>query len=37
MGRDARRILVRHPDGRPFGRSRSTGEDNIKMYLQEVG
>jgi hypothetical protein len=36
--RDAYRILVRRPEGRrPLGRSRRRWEDNIKMYLQEVG
>jgi hypothetical protein len=32
------RILVGKPDGkRPMGRPRLRWEDNIKMYLQEVG
>ena len=32
------RVLVGKPEGmRPFGRSRRRWEDNIKMYLQEVG
>jgi len=30
--------LLRKPEGkRPFGRPRRRWEDNIKMYLQEVG
>jgi hypothetical protein len=37
-GRGAYRILVRRPEGRrPLGRPRRRWEDNIKMYLQEVG
>jgi hypothetical protein len=37
-GRGAYRILVGRPEGRrPLVRSRRTWEDNIKMYLQEVG
>jgi hypothetical protein len=37
-GRDAYRILVGRPEGRrPLGRPRRRWEDNIKMYLQEVG
>jgi len=32
------RFLVGKPEGRrPFGRPRNRWEDNIKMYLQEVG
>jgi hypothetical protein len=32
------RVLVGKPEGkRPLGRPRSRWEDNIKMYLQEVG
>ena len=32
------RVLVGKPERkRPLGRSRSRWEDNIKMYLQEVG
>ena len=31
-------VLVGKPDGkRPLGRPRRRWEDNIKMYLQEVG
>jgi hypothetical protein len=34
----AYRVLVGNLDGnRPVGRSRPTGEDNIKMDLQDVG
>ena len=37
-GRVARRVLVRKPEGKgPFGRPRRRWEDNIKMYIQEVG
>jgi hypothetical protein len=37
-GRGAYRILVRRPEGRRLlGRPRLRWEDNIKMYLQEVG
>ena len=39
-GREERRIpgLVGKPEGkRPLGRPRRRWEDNIKMYLQEVG
>jgi hypothetical protein len=36
--RGAYRILVGRPEGRrPLGRPRRSWEDNIKMYLQEVG
>jgi hypothetical protein len=36
--RDTCRILVGKPEGkRPLGRPRCQWEDNIKMYLQEVG
>jgi len=32
------RVLVGKPEGkRPLGRSRRKREDNIKMFLQEVG
>jgi len=32
------RVLVGKPEGkRPLGRTRRRWEDNIKMYLQEVG
>jgi hypothetical protein len=37
-GRGAYRILVGRPERRrPLGRPRHRWEDNIKMYLQEVG
>jgi hypothetical protein len=37
-GRDGHRVLVGKPEGkRPLGRPRHRWEDNIKMYLQEVG
>jgi hypothetical protein len=37
-GRGAYRLLVGRPEGRrPIGRPRRRWEDNIKMYLQEVG
>jgi hypothetical protein len=37
-GRDVYRVLVGKPEGkRPLGRPRRRWEDNIKMYLQEVG
>jgi len=36
--RGVRRVLVGKPEGkRPFGRTRSIWEVNIKMDLQEVG
>jgi hypothetical protein len=32
------RVLVGKPEGkRPLGRPRRRWEDNIKMYLQEIG
>jgi hypothetical protein len=40
MGEDrgVHRVLVGKPEGkRPLGRPRRRWEDNIKMYLQEVG
>jgi hypothetical protein len=40
MGEDrgVHRVLVGKHEGKmPLGRSRHTWEDNIKMYLQEVG
>jgi hypothetical protein len=37
-GRGFYRILVGRPEGkRPLGRPRSRWEDNIKMYLREIG
>jgi hypothetical protein len=37
-GKDVHRVLVGKPEGkRPLGRPRIRWEDNIKMYLQEVG
>jgi len=37
-GRGIYRILVGKPEGkRPLGRPSRRWEDNIKMYLQEVG
>ena len=36
--RDLYRVLVTKPYGkRPLGRTRRRWEDNIKMYMQEVG
>jgi len=36
--RVAHRILVEKPEGkRPLGRPRLRQEDNIKVYLQELG
>jgi hypothetical protein len=36
--RNAYRILVGKPEGkRPLGRPRRKWEDNIKMYLREIG
>jgi len=37
-GRGVHRVLVAKPEGkRPLGRPRRRWEDNIKMYLREVG
>jgi hypothetical protein len=37
-GRDVYRVLVGKPEGKiTLGRPRRRWEDNIKMYLQEVG
>jgi hypothetical protein len=37
-GRGVYRVLVGKPEGkRPLGRPRPRWEDNINMYLQEVG
>ena len=37
-GRGVHKVLVGKPEGkRPLGRPRCRWEDNIKMYLQEVG
>jgi len=37
-GRGVQRVLVGKPEGkRPLGRPRHRWEDNIKMYLCEVG
>jgi len=37
-GRGVHRVLVGNPEGkRPLGRPRRRWDDNIKMYLQEVG
>ena len=37
-GRGVHKVLVGKPEGkRPLGRPRHRWEDNIKMYLQEVG
>jgi len=36
--RNACSILVRKPEGKiPLGRRRCRWEDNIKMYLREIG
>jgi hypothetical protein len=36
--RNAYRILVGKPEGKiPLGRPRRRWEDNIKMYLREIG
>ena len=38
QSRNANRVLVGKPEGkRPLGRPRRRWEDNIKMYLREVG
>jgi hypothetical protein len=37
-GRGVYRVLVGRPEGkRPVGRSKRRWEDNIKMYLREIG
>ena len=37
-GRGVHRVVIEKPEGkRPLGRPRRRWEDNIKMYLQEVG
>jgi hypothetical protein len=37
-GRDVYRVLVgKHEEKRPLGRPRRRWDDNIKIYLQEVG
>jgi hypothetical protein len=37
-GRGAYRVLIGRPEGkRPLGRPRRRWEDNIKMYLGEIG
>jgi hypothetical protein len=37
-GRGVYRVLVGRPEGkRPLGRPSSRWEDNIKMYLREIG
>ena len=37
-GRGVHRVLVWKPEGkRPLGRPRRRWEDNIKMYVREVG
>ena len=37
-GRGVHRVLMGKPEGkRPLGRPRRRWEDNIKMYLREVG
>jgi hypothetical protein len=37
-GRGVYRVLVGRPEGkRPLGRPRCRWEDNIKMYLREIG
>ena len=38
QGRGVRKVLVGKPEGKvPLGRSRRRWEDNIKMYLEEMG
>ena len=38
QGRGVRKVLVGKPEGkRPLGRPRRRWEDNIKMYLEEMG
>jgi hypothetical protein len=38
MKRNACRVLVGKPEGkRPLGRPRHRWEDNMKMYLREIG
>ena len=38
QSRNAYRVLVGKPEGkRPLGRQRCRWEDNIKMYLREMG
>jgi hypothetical protein len=38
VGRDVYRVLVRNSEGkRLLGRPRRRWENNVKMYLQEVG
>ena len=38
QGSEVHRFLVRNPERKgPLGRPRRRWEDNIKMYLQEVG
>jgi hypothetical protein len=37
-GRGVYRVLIRRPEGkRPLGKPRRRWEDNIKMYLREIG
>jgi hypothetical protein len=37
-GRGVYRVLIRRPESkRPLGRPRLRWEDNIKMYLREIG
>jgi hypothetical protein len=38
VGRGVYRVLVGRPEGkRPLGRPRCSWEDNIKLYLREIG